>query len=226
VTDRSEIVLLPSRNIHRTRGSWPTAAIAKLSDATGVLVNNIRRRSAKVLLAAFCVLSASCNSANSKQAECSAHWLKVWNSRSDPRKWSYVDLAYYAQFGAHPNIPGYSSTDIAAYFAALAIENNQGLDILKLTISSEDMRKLHRAGTMRDAIARFYGVPVPLSGTGPHDKCIYSEASAACLPRLARELLPKAEKMQQYLETAVHSRRLGDVPCKGSIKDFDNSNFR
>lgn len=190
------------------------------------VVNNFCRNSSKVLLATLCMLSASSNPVNSKQAECSKYWLKVWNTRIDPQKWSYVDLSHYAQFGAHPKISGYSSKDIAAYFAALAIKNKQGLDILHLTISSEDMRKLHRAGSMRDAIARFYGVTVPLSGAGPHDKCIYTEASAACLPRLTRRLLPKAEKMLQYLETAVRSHRLGDVPCEGSIKDFDNPNFR
>ncbi|RDL51336.1 hypothetical protein BLJAPNOD_02469 [Ensifer sp. M14] len=82
---------------------------------------------------------------------------------------------------------------------------------------------------MRDAIARFYGVKVSQysgSGTDLPDKCIYGEASVACLPKLTRQLLPKAEEMEQYLETAVHLRRLGDVPCKGSIRDFGNPNFR
>ncbi|WP_139354004.1 hypothetical protein [Sinorhizobium sp. A49] len=209
-----------------TAGSYQIATTPGSADTFAVLVDNFRRHSAKVLLAAFCVLSASCNSASSRKEECSAYWLEVWNTRSDPQKWAYVDLSHYAQLGAHPDIPGFSSKDIAANFAALAIKNKQGLDALKLTTASEDMRKLHRAGSIRDSVARFYGVTVPLSGAGPHDKCIYGEASVVCLPGLTRELLPKAEKMQQYLATAIRAHRLGDVPCTGSIKDFGNPNFR
>ena len=209
-----------------TEGSYRIATTPRSEDTVAVLVGNFRLHSAKFLLVAFCVLSASCNSASSGKEQCSVYWLELWNTRSDPQKWSYVDLAHYAQSGAHPDIPGYSSKDIAAYFAALAIKNKQGLDIDHLTLSSEDMRKLRRAGSMRDAIARFYGVTVPASGAGPHDKCIYTEASATCLPGLTRELLPKAKKMLQYLETAVRSHQLGDVPCKGSIREFGNPNFR
>lgn len=212
MTGRDKIVRLPRRNGRVVPGAD----------------SSFRRIGIKALAAMLCILSTSCGSSISEKTECSADWLKVWNSRFDPQNWSYVHLAHYAQLGAHPDIPGYSSTDVAAYFAALAVKNDQGLDIMrmKLTISSEDMRKLHRALTMRDAIAGFYGIPVPQSAGAPRDKCIYTEASAACLPGLTRELLPKAEEMQQYLETAIRSHQLGHVPCKGSIQDFDNPNFR
>ena len=203
MTDRG-IVRLPSRNGH----------------VAPAMSNGSRRFGVKALVATLCILVTSCGSGVSEQTNCSAYWLKAWNSRSDPQQWPYVDLAYYAGLGAHPSIPGYSSGEIAAYFSALAISNNQGLDLLRLTLSSKDMQKFRRAVAMRDNLSRFYGVPIPQSAGAPRDKCIYTEASATCLAGLTRALLPKAEAMQHYLEAAIRSKRLGNVPCKGSIRSF------
>ena len=185
-----------------------------------------RRNYSKVLFVALCILSISASAATSKQKECSAYWLRMWDTRSDPQKWSYVDLSYYAEYGAHPNIPGYSSTEISLYLAALAIKNKQGLDLNMRSISLEAMDKSRRAGSMRYVIARFFGLSLPdWEGHSRPDRCVFSQSSA-CLERLTRRLLPKAEKMRQFLETAARSGNIGDVPCVGGIEYFDRPRLR
>ncbi|MBB2754363.1 UNVERIFIED_ORG: hypothetical protein GGI57_005098 [Rhizobium aethiopicum] len=185
-----------------------------------------RRNYSKVLFVALCFLSISASAATSKQKECSAYWLRMWDTRSDLQKWSYVDLSYYAEFGANPNIPGYSSREISVYLAALAIKNKQGLDLTLRSISLEAMDKSHRAGSMRFVIARFFGLSLPdWEGHNRPDRCVFSQSSA-CLERLTRRLLPKAEKMRQFLETAVRSGNIGYVPCEGGIEYFDRSRLR
>ncbi|MBY5881777.1 hypothetical protein GR223_28430 [Rhizobium leguminosarum] len=185
-----------------------------------------RRNFSKSLIAALCILSISPSAATSKQKECSVYWLRMWDTRSDPQKWSYVDLAYYAKYGAHPNIPGYSSEEVSLYLAALAIKNKQGLDLASPSISLEAMDKTNRAGSMRFVIAQFFGLSVPdWEGHNRPDQCVFSQSSA-CLERLARRLLPKAEKMLQFLEGAVRSGKIGDVPCEGGIQYFDRPRYR
>ncbi|WP_431323596.1 hypothetical protein [Rhizobium sp. YTU87027] len=222
ISARANTPCLPKR-----KGLMSTPFVrANSSGTSSAAISNLRDNCIKVLMIALCAASVLGNAANSKQAECSKYWLKIWEARTDPEKWSYTDLSYYAQYGAHPTIPGYSSTEIAAYFAALAIKNNQGLDIPNFTTSSENMRKLNRSIALQEALARFYGIRIP----GPFDrnrsKCLFTEASTTCLPGLARRLLPEAGKMQQYLDTAVRTSRLGGVPCEGAIEHFNSPNYR
>ncbi len=194
---------------------------AILARATGLSGNSV-----KISVAVLGILSVSASVVSSKQPECSAYWLKMWNSRSETQRWAYVDLAYYAKFGAHPKIPGYSSTEISLYLAALAIKNKQGLELFEHSISLEAMDRSKRAGSMRYVIARHFGLRLPtLDDDNRPDRCVFSQSSV-CLERLVRPLLPKAEKIQQFLESAARSDQLGEVPCEGGIQYFDRPRFR
>lgn len=187
---------------------------------------DLRRSFRAIFLIALCILSVSADVASSQQAKCSSYWLKMWNSRSDTQKWAYVNLSYYAGSGAHPMIEGYSSAEISLYLAALAIKNKQGLELYSHSISLEAMDRAKKAAAMRYVIARYFGLSLPdWEDDNRPDQCVFSESSA-CLERLVRRLLPKAEKMQHFLESAVQSGRLGNVSCEGGIQYFERARLR
>lgn len=179
----------------------------------------------KALAAGLCI-AVLASTAESKPLECSAYWLRIWNTRSDSQAWSYVDLSYYAKFGAHPNIAGYSSIDISTYFAALAIRNKQGLSLSSHSTSLESLNRQNRAASMRYVIARYYGLSLPdWEGRNMPDQCVFSQSSA-CIERLTRSLLPKATKMRLLLEDAARSGQLGKVPCEGGIQYYGRKQLR
>ncbi len=183
-------------------------------------------RICRTFVATLSIVAASGSAVNARPAYCTEYWLEMWKTRTDTPRWSYVDLSYYARSGAHPPIPGYSSSEIAMYFAVLAIHNKQGLDLHSKSISLDALERDKKAGAMRYTIAQFLGLSVPtVTGDAAPDRCVYSQSSL-CLERLTRRQLPEAEKMQESLVDAIRSGSLGDVPCKGGIEFFNSQRLR
>nr|WP_250813998.1 hypothetical protein [Neorhizobium tomejilense] len=192
---------------------WHARGLASFRKATNALFLVLALTSAEPV-----------GAAGSIPKNCTGQWMKIWDARSDQQKWGYADLAYYAESGAYPQVveKKYTSVQVSAFFAALALESGQGVDFDIETnpylMTDEVMDKFDKSSFIRRAVARYHSLGRVENGEYLRDDCISKLKSSDCLIGLIQPLLPDAKRMAKFILSAIQSDRLGNVPCVGGIQ--------